>query len=239
MLTVKKGSRGETVKQLQTLLNQKGYACGAADGIFGAKTDVAVRAFQKAKGLSVDGICGPKTWAALNKSAETMEKPHSAHFTFKELNVHPAKYNDDYTEIPPQYYANANELLRWLEQLRAELNRKYAKAGEEVSLVIRSGYRPEPFNSKDGGAKNSQHLYAKAADVYAVTKRADGSKAVRVPNCYQIAVTAQSLWKNTGGHGLGSNTNYHLDIRNVGRRVIWWYGYKSMKAWEEHQGPRA
>jgi uncharacterized protein YcbK (DUF882 family) len=54
--TVKKGSTGETVKELQGLLNALGFACGEADGIFGKKTLSAVKAFQKAKGLTADGI---------------------------------------------------------------------------------------------------------------------------------------------------------------------------------------
>lgn len=60
MTTLKNGSRGEEVKRLQTLLGGL-----EADGIFGAKTEAAVRTFQKEYGLSVDGIVGPKTWGAL------------------------------------------------------------------------------------------------------------------------------------------------------------------------------
>jgi peptidoglycan hydrolase-like protein with peptidoglycan-binding domain len=37
----------------------------AVDGIFGPKTDAAVRAFQQSRSLAVDGIVGPKTWTAL------------------------------------------------------------------------------------------------------------------------------------------------------------------------------
>lgn len=62
---LKNGSRGNQVKALQQLLNANGYHCGSADSIFGAKTDDALRSFQKAKGLSVDGICGAKTWSKL------------------------------------------------------------------------------------------------------------------------------------------------------------------------------
>ena len=66
--TIKKGSRGEYVTLLQTMLINRGYSCGSAgaDGVFGTKTDSAVRTFQKAAGLVVDGIVGPKTWAALD-----------------------------------------------------------------------------------------------------------------------------------------------------------------------------
>lgn len=62
---LRKGSTGSTVKALQILLNGYGYSCGKVDGSFGAKTLEAVKAFQKAKGLTVDGSVGAKTWAAL------------------------------------------------------------------------------------------------------------------------------------------------------------------------------
>lgn len=64
-LTVRKGSRGEAVQLLQTRLNEKGFDCGKADGIFGYKTLKAVKDFQQYAGLVIDGIVGPKTWAAL------------------------------------------------------------------------------------------------------------------------------------------------------------------------------
>ena len=65
--TVKYGSRGGAVKDVQCVLN-KGGAKLAVDGIFGPKTKAAVLSYQKAKGLEVDGIVGPKTWASLKSS---------------------------------------------------------------------------------------------------------------------------------------------------------------------------
>lgn len=53
-------SSGELVKQVQAKVGV------VADGIFGANTEAAVRAFQSAHGLVPDGIIGPKTWAALD-----------------------------------------------------------------------------------------------------------------------------------------------------------------------------
>lgn len=62
-----KGSKGESVKALQTLLIGYGFSCGSygADGDFGAATDSAVRKFQKAKVIGVDGIVGSATWSEL------------------------------------------------------------------------------------------------------------------------------------------------------------------------------
>jgi|GEM_PF-4076190 len=62
---LKYGSRGDAVKALQTSLNALGYSCGTADGIFGAKTLAAATAFQRAHSLTVDGIAGPLTQAAI------------------------------------------------------------------------------------------------------------------------------------------------------------------------------
>ncbi len=58
---LKNGSRGNEVKKLQENLNKLGFNCGTADGIFGVKTEAAVKAFQKAYSLTVDGIAGPAT----------------------------------------------------------------------------------------------------------------------------------------------------------------------------------
>lgn len=63
--TLRRGSRGDDVKKLQETLNALGYDCGAADGIFGAKTEIAVRSFQQANGLAADGIAGENTLALL------------------------------------------------------------------------------------------------------------------------------------------------------------------------------
>jgi len=58
-------SRGPCVSSLQRRLNVLGFSAGAPDGVFGNITDAAVRNFQRSKGLTVDGVVGPKTWAAL------------------------------------------------------------------------------------------------------------------------------------------------------------------------------
>lgn len=58
------GSRGNDVRKVQAILNDGGYAL-AEDGIFGEKTEAAVKDFQEKNDLAVDGIVGNNTWAAL------------------------------------------------------------------------------------------------------------------------------------------------------------------------------
>lgn len=65
MRILKRGSRGSDVRDLQNRLKNLGYDPGPIDGIFGPKTEAAVKKFQQDNGLVVDGIVGPKTYAAL------------------------------------------------------------------------------------------------------------------------------------------------------------------------------
>ena len=65
------GSRGEEVRKIQQKLKGWGYYSGAVDGIYGTQTQKAVRWFQQKNGLTVDGIAGPKTLAAMGISSSS------------------------------------------------------------------------------------------------------------------------------------------------------------------------
>lgn len=65
--TLRRGSDGSAVKRLQGLLHAAGQRDSAIDGDFGPSTERAVKDFQRAKGLSVDGIVGRNTWTKLIK----------------------------------------------------------------------------------------------------------------------------------------------------------------------------
>jgi N-acetylmuramoyl-L-alanine amidase len=67
---LRKGSVGESVVALQKSLATLGYYTAGIDGDFGPLTDKAVRAFQSASGLVPDGIVGPLTWGALDRTME-------------------------------------------------------------------------------------------------------------------------------------------------------------------------
>lgn len=64
---LRRGDKSETVRAAQLLLIGRGFRCGpwGADGEFGSATYGAVYQFQRARGLQIDGVIGPETWAAL------------------------------------------------------------------------------------------------------------------------------------------------------------------------------
>ncbi len=64
----KRGTSGDVVSEIQTRLKNWGYYDGAVDGIYGSRTEAAVRWFQQKNGLSADGQAGDQTLAALGIS---------------------------------------------------------------------------------------------------------------------------------------------------------------------------
>jgi len=72
--TLKRGSSGEDVTLLQQGLASSGNDPGGLDGVFGPRTEQAVRAFQQSKSLAMDGIVGPATWAALGLGSVEVEQ---------------------------------------------------------------------------------------------------------------------------------------------------------------------
>ena len=64
----RRGSRGQEVVNIQTRLKKWGYLSGNVDGIYGVKTEEAVKKFQRKHGLTPDGIAGPATLAKIGLS---------------------------------------------------------------------------------------------------------------------------------------------------------------------------
>ncbi len=69
-MTLSTGSNGSSVRNLQQKLQSAGFNPGGVDGDFGSRTERAVRAFQQAKGIEVDGKVGPQTLRALQDGFE-------------------------------------------------------------------------------------------------------------------------------------------------------------------------
>ena len=105
--TLRIGDTGSAVKAMQQKLIDLGYLTGAADGIFGPKTYLAVKAFQKANKLSSDGIVGSATHSRLNalaqqnastSSTSTTTQNTPASVTFKAPAAIEVRFADWYTE---------------------------------------------------------------------------------------------------------------------------------------------
>ena len=191
---LKNGSRGELVKQLQTMLNEKGYSAGNADGIFGNNTERAVKALQSAAGIAADGKVGKNTWTALVEGKESDSAvPQSAHFKMSEFKC------KEGTAVPAKYYANCQKLMGLLEEIREACGNR--------PITINSGYRTPSYNKKVDGAKQSQHLYAAAADI-----KVSGMSASEV---YKLC---DRLVGSRGGVGKYS-TFTHVDVR--GHKARW------------------
>ena len=73
--TLRRGEKGDAVRELQTMLVAQGYDLPGSgiDGDYGPETRGAVLAFQDDRGLKMDGIVGPATWAALESEQEKAE----------------------------------------------------------------------------------------------------------------------------------------------------------------------
>lgn len=78
---LRKGAKGEAVRQLQTWLNEATAAGLVVDGDFGAGTDAALRAFQKAQGLPVTGIADDATLLPLRRLADSRRVTYTSDVT--------------------------------------------------------------------------------------------------------------------------------------------------------------
>lgn len=108
---LKQGATGDHIERMQSSLARLGYSDASgrvlkADGDFGERTGEAVKAFQKAHGLQVDGVVGPDTRAALLKAERTpllSERTHPDHSLFQEA-------RDGVRHLPAGTFRNAIEM---------------------------------------------------------------------------------------------------------------------------------
>lgn len=152
-----------TTKQTQNLLAYLGYYTGAIDGDWGKQSHAATVRFQKATGLTPDGIFGPKTEARIKQAVA----------------------KDEFAKTTTEAEAEAGTFWAEIKHFeRAELACKCGKCGgfpvEPQEKLIRaadktrdhfgkpvrvtSGVRCATHNANVGGVSNSRHLSGKAVD---------------------------------------------------------------------------
>jgi uncharacterized protein YcbK (DUF882 family) len=111
------------------------------------------------------------------------------------------------SQVPDKYLATVQKLADNLQVLRDEINkeRKTPKA-----IKINSAYRNASYNAKVGGKSNSQHLYAKAADI-----KISGVKPKEIAKTIEKLIKAGKM--REGGIGI-YDTFVHYDIRGTKAR---------------------
>ena len=126
--TLRNGSSGSDVKKLQQALINAGYDVGStgADGIYGAKTKAAVTAYQKANGLTVDGIAGNQTLGSLYSSKSTNTN------SSKNTNITPEIKGVDQSLVD-EAYNSSFKVSDDITNLETKKNDAYDKYNEHIS----------------------------------------------------------------------------------------------------------
>ena len=188
-------SKNEEVNQMDTrdvqiILNRDlGLGNIKIDGDFGPQTKLYLKGVQYAIGVKVDGIFGSKTLAGINKLKKDYLKHTVKHFSDGEFKC----------KCCGKLYAGKvpMSLKLYLEIIRYHFNKP---------IIIYSGYRCSKHNANVGGAKYSQHLIGKAADIYV-----EGHFPKTV---YNFVNTLMPYYGGVGKY----NTFTHIDIRGTHAR---------------------
>lgn len=161
-----------TVRQLQLLLSYLGYSPGEIDGVAGEKTKSAVEAFQRAEGLTVDGVAGVQTEKALLDAVvnERVYKPPdgATDKTVSGAKDSPSWWADiRYFKRTEPYIACSCGKCGGFPVEPAEKLMRLADAVREAAgkpMVPTSTVRCKVHNAEVGGVWNSRHLLGHAMD---------------------------------------------------------------------------
>ena len=202
-----------TLKQKQALLAYLGYYDGPVDGIWGDKSRQATEGFQRAYGLTPDGVFGDGTAKRILEVVATGEKPVDK-IAEKGVIVDTAP-GAFWKDI--RYFTRAEFKCKcggkFCDGYPAEIDMNMVKIADQIRdkigkpITINSGLRCKTHNSNVGGVSNSQHLLGKAADL--------GCPSGCTPA--QMASIADEIMGDTGGIGIYS-WGIHIDTRSAKSR---------------------
>lgn len=205
--TLKEGHTGSDVKELQ--IRVAGWAADSAakthvgvDGVFGSGTKAAVMRFQKAYGLTADGVVGANTHKALNALEDS---DGTAHFNYSEFHSKDGAGFSGGKVGSSTVKENVRRMMYKLEAVRK-------KAGN-AAITINSGFRSINHNSNVGGASNSQHMYGIAADIVISGKTVSNTISYAKTSGYSGIIRYSSFTHvdSRAEYGYGSSAYYWAD----------------------------
>ncbi|MBN2879988.1 MAG: peptidoglycan-binding protein [Clostridia bacterium] len=225
---LKYGDRGEDVKNLQELLINWHMACylgkAGADGIYGRGTQEAVEEMQKGMSHKITGSADIELLDMLKGEPIDISRwinEQTDGTMPMECNC-AGRYCDSFENAQPG--KTSVGLLILIERIQAELNKRFGREDIELHLTDdmnmasatdrNGGNRCETWNSLHGGAKNSQHIHCRAADLFVVCPDIEGLKKPAVGDLYAVANEMNPY----GGVGKYAG-NIHVDTR--GYRGRW------------------
>lgn len=210
--TLKKGMKGEAVRQMQQRLIQLGYLTGTADGVYGTDTAEAVYNFQKRNGLTRDGVAGAKTLAALYSVSAT--KPSTTPTTPTTPPV---------TSTPSAGSINTSVTL-----MQGDVNSTVRAMQEKlIALGYLDGKADGNFGPKTYRAVLAfQRANALDPDGIAGKKTLAALNSAGLSNS---GVTGPSVSAPTVTTAPGANTNMGQTVRVSAENVIYEYWYSTVR----------
>ena len=215
-------TRGDDVTSLQERLHELGYDAGPVDGVFGAETEVGLRAFQRDYGLTSDGTCGPATLRALRQlgrkvtggrpqllrqSASLVES--GPHLIGRRIVIDPGHGGDD-----PGFTAGETTEADIVLDLASRIEGRLAAAGATVYLTRGHSQNPTPaertafandahadlFLSLHVDAHSSEHARGVASFYYGTGSGASSTVGEQFANLVRREVIARTGMLDLGSH---------------------------------------
>jgi peptidoglycan hydrolase-like protein with peptidoglycan-binding domain len=115
---LKRGSNDPAVQDLQQALKALGYDPGAIDGVFGAGTESAVKAFQQAREITADGIVGRVTWINIDEAdqSEPVLRMGSSGLPVRRLQSRMSAVGFDMSGVDGRFGAKTEQAVKQLQQ---------------------------------------------------------------------------------------------------------------------------
>lgn len=158
---LKLNDRGDSVKQLQTALNASGNYGLKVDGVFGAKTQTALKQYQTAQGLTASGVLDEGTWNALNGGSGSPGSPSSGSADDVLGQLQQALANPGYTpKTPEQIRQQAEgEYQSYYDQLRLSAQQQQQQSDLALQQQ-REGLQDTYDKQREDSAKQYRLAYS-------------------------------------------------------------------------------